>query len=143
MKRRKFLASATLGATALMSARLSAADAATKSPARSAGATSYEEWLKARHKQVVPPAHIEAFLQTSLEEARSVVPLHEATLEPAGDGVIIRLNVECLDEAARYLIQLGCPFLVRQPDELRDVLRGLAAEIAQAAEPATEGGRRT
>ena len=80
--------------------------------------------------------HIEALLQTSLEEARSVVPLHEAVLEPADDGVIIRLNVECLDEAARYLIQLGCPFLVRQPEELRGVLRGLATEIARAAEPA-------
>ena len=55
--------------------------------------------------------------------------------KPADDGVVIRLNVECLDEAARYLIQLGCPFLVRQPEELRAVLRGLAAEIAQAAEP--------
>jgi predicted DNA-binding transcriptional regulator YafY len=94
---------------------------------------------------VAPSAwHIEALLQTSLEEARRVVPLHEATLEPADDGVIIRLNVECLDEAARYLIQLGCPFLVRQPDELRTVLRALAAEIVQAAEPATEvGGRRS
>jgi predicted DNA-binding transcriptional regulator YafY len=92
---------------------------------------------------VAPSAwHIEALLQTSLTDARSVVPLHEATLEPVGDGVIIRLNVECLDEAARYLIQLGCPFLVRQPDELRAVLRGLAAEIAQAAETATEVGCR-
>jgi predicted DNA-binding transcriptional regulator YafY len=92
---------------------------------------------------VAPSAwHIEALLQTSFEEARSVVPLHEATLEEVADGVLIRLNVECLDEAARYLIQLGCPFLVRQPDELRAVLRGLAAEIAQAAETATEVGCR-
>jgi predicted DNA-binding transcriptional regulator YafY len=87
---------------------------------------------------VAPSAwHIEALLHTSLEEARCVVPLHEATLEAVADGVIIRLNVECLDAAARYLIQLGCPFLVRQPDELRSVLRGLAAEIAEAAEPST------
>ena len=85
---------------------------------------------------VAPSAwHIEALLETSLQEARRVVPLHEATLEPAGEGVIIRLNVECLEEAARYLIQLGCPFLVKQPEELRAVLRGLAAEIARAAEP--------
>jgi predicted DNA-binding transcriptional regulator YafY len=91
---------------------------------------------------VAPSAwHIEALLHTSLEEARSVVPLHEATLEEVADGVLIRLNVECLDEAARYLIQLGCPFLVRQPEELRGVLRGLAAEIAQAAAPATEDGQ--
>jgi predicted DNA-binding transcriptional regulator YafY len=84
---------------------------------------------------VAPNAwHIEALLSTSLEEARAAVPLHEATLEPGEDGVIIRLNVECLEEAAHYLIGLGCPFLVRQPEELRIVLRRLAAEIALAAD---------
>jgi predicted DNA-binding transcriptional regulator YafY len=87
--------------------------------------------------------HIEALLQTSLDEARCVVPPHEATLEATDDGVVIRLNAECLHEAARYLVQLGCPFLVRQPEELRGVLRGLAAEIARAAQPAMEVGSRT
>ena len=62
-------------------------------------------------------------------------PIHEAALEPADDGVIIRLNVECLDEAARYLIPTRLPISVRQPEELRGVLR-LATEIARAAEPA-------
>ena len=60
---------------------------------------------------VAPNAwHVEALLQTSLEEVREVVPPHEATLEAIDDGVVIRLNVECLDEAARYLIRLGWPF---------------------------------
>ena len=64
MQRRKFLASATFGASVLMSRRMSAADAGTKSSARpSTTPLRYEEWLIARHKQVVPPAHIEAFLQ--------------------------------------------------------------------------------
>jgi predicted DNA-binding transcriptional regulator YafY len=86
---------------------------------------------------VAPNAwHIEALLSTTFEEAREAVPLHEATLESGEGGVVIRLNVECLDEAARYLIGLGCPFLVRQPEELRGVLRRLAAEIALAADPA-------
>ena len=85
---------------------------------------------------VAPNAwHIEAILSTSLEEARAVVPLHEATLEPVEGGVVIRFNVECLDEAARYLIGLGCPFLVKQPEELRVVLRRLAAELMRAADP--------
>ncbi len=82
---------------------------------------------------VVPGAwHVEAVLATSLERAREAVLPHEATLEPSDDGVIIRLNVECLDAAARYLIRLGYPFIVRQPEELRAFLRGLAAEIAHA-----------
>jgi hypothetical protein len=54
-------------------------------------------------------------------------------LESCPDGVIIRLNVEYLDVAARYLIGLGWPFLVRQPPELRAVLRDLAAQIASSA----------
>jgi hypothetical protein len=82
---------------------------------------------------VAPSAwHIEAVLHTSFEEARRAVPLHEATLEASDDGIVIRLNVECLEEAARYLIRLGCPFLVRKPEELRVILRGLAAQIALA-----------
>jgi predicted DNA-binding transcriptional regulator YafY len=78
--------------------------------------------------------HIEAVLEARFEEARKAIPLYEATLEPAEDRVVIRLNVECLDAAARYLVRLGWPFTVRQPPELRAVLRELAAEIAYAAD---------
>ena len=89
---------------------------------------------------VAPNAwHIEAILSSSFEEVRKLVPLHEATLEPGDDGVIIRLNVECLQEAAHYLIGLGCSFLVRQPEELRVVLRRLAALVSQAADQPASG----
>ncbi|MBA2597133.1 MAG: YafY family transcriptional regulator [Chloroflexia bacterium] len=86
---------------------------------------------------VAPQAwHIEALLDTSFDQARQAVPPHEATIEPGDGGVTIRLNAECLDDAARYLIRIGCPFIVRRPEELRFVLRTLAAEIAHAnAEP--------
>ena len=76
--------------------------------------------------------HIEAILDATLAEARAGIPPHEATLEVADAGVIIHLNVECLDAAARYLVRLGWPFVVKQPDELRAVLRALAAQIAEA-----------
>jgi predicted DNA-binding transcriptional regulator YafY len=83
---------------------------------------------------VAPSAwHVEAVLGTTLERARAVVAPHEATLEQTDNGVVIRLNVEFLDAAARYLVQLGWPFSVRQPPELRAVLRNLAAQIAAAA----------
>jgi predicted DNA-binding transcriptional regulator YafY len=85
---------------------------------------------------VVPGAwHIEAVLATTLEHARAVVPPHEATLEGSGDGVVIRLNVEDLDSAARYLVRLGWPFRIRQPEELRGVLKKLAGEVLLASEP--------
>ncbi|MFT4040672.1 MAG: YafY family protein [Thermomicrobiales bacterium] len=83
---------------------------------------------------VAPNAwHIEALLATTLEEARREIPAYEAALEPVEGGVLFRANVECLDGAARYLVRLGFRFVVHQPAELCDVLRGLARELAEAA----------
>ena len=83
---------------------------------------------------VAPSAwHVEAILDTTAARARQVIPPHEATIETSDDGVVLRLNIECLDDAARYLIRLGFPFIVRRPAELRAVLRNLAAEIARNA----------
>ncbi len=76
---------------------------------------------------------IEVLLATTLEHARRRVPLHLATFEETQDGVILRQNSESLEETARQLIGLGFPFVVRQPEALRDVLRVLAAEISQIA----------
>lgn len=76
---------------------------------------------------------IEVLLATTLAHAKRRVPLHLATFEETRDGVILRQNAESLEEAARQLIGLGFPFVVRQPGELRDVLRVLAAEISQIA----------
>ena len=80
--------------------------------------------------------HVEALLATSLEEARREIPAYEASLEPDPDGVIFRANVECLDAAARYLVRLGFRFEVRQPTELCDVLKALAADLREAARAA-------
>src|SRR5438445_437843 len=48
-------------------------------------------------------------------------------------GVLLALGADELDWAARYLVGLGCRFTVVRPPELRDTLRGLAAEVAAAA----------
>jgi predicted DNA-binding transcriptional regulator YafY len=77
---------------------------------------------------------VEALLQTSIETARRRVPAHQAMLEAVDGGVLIRVNVDDLDWAARFLIGLGCRFVVREPPELRVRLRTLAAELALAAE---------
>ena len=64
MHRRKFLSSSTFGAAIILSPRLQAANAATKSvPTPGGPALRFDEWLAARHKQVIVPAHLEAFLQ--------------------------------------------------------------------------------
>ncbi|HEX5499182.1 MAG TPA: YafY family protein [Thermomicrobiales bacterium] len=76
---------------------------------------------------------VEALLQTTLETARRRAPAHRALLDATDEGVVIRINVDDLDWAARFLIGLGCPFVIREPPELRVVLRALAAELAAAA----------
>lgn len=63
MQRRKFLESAALGATALLTGRASSADAPAPSKSSAGPALRYDAWLGARHRRVVSAAHIEAFLQ--------------------------------------------------------------------------------
>jgi hypothetical protein len=64
MKRRKFIASAaTVGATALWSHRALAADPGKFAPAGAPVPARYDDWIAARHKQVVVASHLDAFLQ--------------------------------------------------------------------------------
>jgi predicted DNA-binding transcriptional regulator YafY len=81
---------------------------------------------------------VEVLLETTLDEARQRVPAALAILEPQPDGVALRCHVENLDWIARYLVGLGFPLIVRRPNELREALRRLAAEISAMAE-ATDG----
>lgn len=76
---------------------------------------------------------VEALLQTTPEQAHRRVPPGQAILEQTTDGVVLRARAERLDEMARALVLLGCPFIVREPPELRAELRRLAAEIAERA----------
>jgi predicted DNA-binding transcriptional regulator YafY len=76
---------------------------------------------------------IEVLLATTLDDAKRRVPLHLATFEETAGGVVLRQNAEELEDVARQLVWLGIPFIVRQPEELRDVLRSFAAEIGRIA----------
>lgn len=76
---------------------------------------------------------VEVLLATTFEDAKRRVSLRLATFEETAGGVLLRQNAEELDEVARQLVWLGIPFIVRQPDELRSVLRSLAGEISQIA----------
>ncbi|MBK9714544.1 MAG: YafY family transcriptional regulator [Kouleothrix sp.] len=77
---------------------------------------------------------VEALLETTLEQARERVPAAMATLDQLPEGVLLRCHAQNLDWIARFLAGLGFPMIVRQPPELRDALRALAAEIAAIAE---------
>jgi predicted DNA-binding transcriptional regulator YafY len=77
---------------------------------------------------------IEAVLETNLEEARQRVPAAMATVEQGDNGVVLRCHVQNLEWIAHFLVGLGYRLTVRRPAELREVLRRLAVEIAEAAE---------
>ena len=77
---------------------------------------------------------VEVLLETTLEEARQRVPAALATLEESHKGVILRCYVQTLEWIAHFLAGLRLPLVVREPPELRETLKQVAAEIVQLAE---------
>jgi predicted DNA-binding transcriptional regulator YafY len=77
---------------------------------------------------------VEVLLETTLEDALRRIPAGNAMVEATPGGVLMRTNVDRLDWMARMLMLLECPFVVRQPPELRDALRRLAAQATALAE---------
>ncbi len=77
---------------------------------------------------------VEALLETTMEDARRRIPPGSAVFEQRPDGVVIRTHVARLDLAARMLLSLECPFVIRQPPELRVALRAVASEAMAMAE---------
>ncbi len=80
---------------------------------------------------------VEVLLETTLDEARRLVPAAYATLEETPRGVLARgqaQDARNLGELAHLLAGLGCPLVVLQPPELRDELRALALHTAWLAE---------
>jgi predicted DNA-binding transcriptional regulator YafY len=78
--------------------------------------------------------HVDVLLETTLENAQHVVPPALATLNQENKGIRFRCYVEKLDWIAYVLLGLGCPFIVRQPPELRNALRELARKATTTAE---------
>lgn len=72
-------------------------------------------------------------LDLPLERARETVLATYGTLEADGGGAIFRGRFDNLDGVARWFSSIGCGFVVREPAELREALRRLAATIAAAA----------
>lgn len=71
----------------------------------------------------------EVLLNTSLESVRLLVPAGFATLEETPEGVLLRAYDDDLDHLARFLVNLGCPFLILQPPELLATIQRLGEEI--------------
>lgn len=77
---------------------------------------------------------VEALLETSLERARQVIPAVMGTLEPAENGVIFRRSASQLEWVAHVLLTLDFPVHIRQPAELREMLRQIASRARQLAD---------
>ncbi|MCI0708615.1 MAG: YafY family transcriptional regulator [Chloroflexi bacterium] len=76
---------------------------------------------------------VEVVLKTSIERAREHIPPIMGTLEESGEDVIFRRTASQLDWIAHVLLGADFPVFVKQPDELRDLLREMAAKALQMA----------
>ncbi len=84
---------------------------------------------------------VEVLLHTTMEQARAWIPRHQAELEEVDGGVLMRFRSDDPAIAARCPVWLGVPFTIIGPEELREELRRLAAELVEIAdrrEPARE-----
>lgn len=80
--------------------------------------------------------NVEVLLLTSLEDVERKIPPGLATLEPVQltRGIRLSASINDLTWMARFLISLGCPFIIQQPTELRSALQQLAYEMLQMAQ---------
>ena len=80
--------------------------------------------------------NIKVLLLISLEDARHSIPLTltNYTLEPHPQGVLLHAFVESLNWMARFLVGLGCSFVIHQPPELRTTLKEIAIEMLHIAQ---------
>jgi predicted DNA-binding transcriptional regulator YafY len=68
-----------------------------------------------------------------LARVRERIPASLGTLQEVADGVSLEWPIDDLSYAARYLVNRGLPFVVKEPQELRAALRDLAAEVTRLA----------
>lgn len=72
---------------------------------------------------------VEVQLDTTMEEARAVLPRSVAELVPNSAGVLLKVRAENLDGTARMLAGIGFGFTVKRPPELREAVSALAERL--------------
>jgi predicted DNA-binding transcriptional regulator YafY len=77
---------------------------------------------------------VEVLLKTTIQEARGQLPKMGVSLGETPEGVVMRSSTSDLAWMSRVLAGLSFPFVVREPPELREALRRLAAELVALAE---------
>jgi predicted DNA-binding transcriptional regulator YafY len=74
---------------------------------------------------------VEVLMHTSLEHAQEITRYISGTIEPTAEGIIFRRAAYQLEWVALFLMSLDFPLEVRQPTELRETLRKMAARALQ------------
>jgi predicted DNA-binding transcriptional regulator YafY len=76
---------------------------------------------------------IEVLLELSLEEAQRRIAPDLGTLHAVPGGVILRTQADELDWMARLLVEIGSPFRIQHPPELRQAVQRLARDLSRQA----------
>ncbi|HEX6387574.1 MAG TPA: WYL domain-containing protein [Anaerolineae bacterium] len=74
---------------------------------------------------------VEIIMKTSMERAQQAIAPIMGTLEQSEEGILFRRAAYQLEWVAHFLITLDFPVFVRQPVELRDMLRQMATKALQ------------
>jgi predicted DNA-binding transcriptional regulator YafY len=74
---------------------------------------------------------IEVVLETTMERAQQIIPPIMGTLEASEKGIVFRRSASQLEWIAHVLLGLEFPVHVRQPVELRDMIRQIATRALQ------------
>lgn len=77
------------------------------------------------------PNHIEVLLKTSLERAQQLFSPILGTLEETEEGVILRRSASEFDWIAHILLRAEFPVVVRQPTQLKQMIREMSARALQ------------
>lgn len=83
---------------------------------------------------------LEVVLDLPLAEAQRRIQPVFVTLEETPDGVVLRGATSDLRYWAHLLAGLGCPLLIRRPNELRMALRQLGTDIVKLADQSGGSG---
>jgi predicted DNA-binding transcriptional regulator YafY len=76
---------------------------------------------------------VDVWLDLPIDKAQAHFALHRVMMEDENGGTRLRCARETLEQFAAMLLMLGCPIVVREPQELRDTFGRLASRAAQAA----------
>ncbi|WP_433273975.1 helix-turn-helix transcriptional regulator [Actinosynnema sp. CS-041913] len=77
---------------------------------------------------------VEVTIHGPLDEIARRLPRSAVTLTAQPTGVLLHARAERLDGMAHMLASLEWPFTINHPDELRQALRNLAAQLTAAAQ---------